>query len=89
MNVKLLIVIKCYERKEEFYERIYEWDCGCVELHGFRKFRNWDLLGEKEAPCENWGACVSCKGNCICEGPTEGEKLGIFERLKSDVAWAL
>ena len=82
-------MIKCYEWEEEFYERIYEWDCGCVELHGFRKFRSWDLLGEKEAPCENWGPCVSCKGNCICEGPTEGEKLEIFERLKSDVAWTL
>lgn len=63
-NVELQIVMNRYEWEEESSMREHQLGCGWVEMHGFRKFRRWDLKDTKEIPCENWGEYVLCKGNC-------------------------
>lgn len=68
----------CYEREVESSMREHQLDCGWVEMHGFSKFRSGDLKNEKEAACKNWGECVSCKGNYVCYGPTDGKKLKVL-----------
>lgn len=54
MEVKLKIVIKCYEWSKESSVRENELDFEWVKkMYGFKKFRSVDLKKEKEATYKN------------------------------------